>query len=200
MKKAFTLVEVVIAIIIFGIGLLAILLVVNKNIVLSKKVLLKTKATFLAKESLENIYNIRDTNFIKYLPWNYITWTIDEIKNNTYTRFKIWEKYITWLDLTWTKINLQKINNLKKARLYKKNISVLNSAWEEIFSWLIYNYFTWEKTPYYRYVFFTGVYLQPEDRIADENQLLKVVSKVNYQYWYLTWKVELESFIWNWKK
>ena len=69
-KKAFTIIELIIALTIFGFWLLVILTILNKNILLAKKVQLTTQSTLLAKEWIEIIYNIRDSNKIKYYPWD----------------------------------------------------------------------------------------------------------------------------------
>ena len=199
MKKAFTLIELVIALIIFWSGLLAVLVVLNKNIILAKKVELKTQATLLAKEWIELVYNIRDTNNIKYLPWNYLSWNAEQIKNNTYVKLETWKMYIPLILLTWNKILLKKISVVSGARLFLQTGSFLNPAGEEIYSWFFYNYFTWRKTPFFRYVIFSGVYLQPEWRVLSGN-LLKVISKVWYKHWSLTWRVQMESILTNWRQ
>ena len=200
-SKAFTVIELVIAIIIFWTGLLAILTVLNKNLVFAKKVELKTQATFLAKEGMEFVYNLRDSNVIKYYPWNYLSWelTEDSLKNHTYEKFEVWKKYIPYLTLTGYKVNLKEISNIKKTKLYKLYTGYENAVGETIYSGIFYNYFTWKKTPFYRYIMFSWVYLKPEGAIADENQILRINSKVFYSHWSLTWEVVLSSFIGNWR-
>jgi hypothetical protein len=69
-----------------------------------------------------------------------------------------------------------------------------NQAGETVYSGFFYNYFTWEKTPFYRYVTFTWVYLKP-DWLIDTDKLLKLNSKVFYSLWSLTGEVVLSSFI-----
>ena len=198
MKKAFTLIELVIALIIFWMWLLAVLVILNKNIILAKKIELKTQATLLAKEWIELVFNVRDTNNIKYLPWNYLSWTAEQIKNKNYTKIESWKMYIPLILLTWEKIILQKISNIKKARLFLQTGNFLNSVGETIYSGFFYNYFTWEKTPFYRYVMFSWFYLQPEWWTVP-NKILKVISKVWYVHWSLTWEVTLESAISDWR-
>lgn len=198
MKKAFTLIELIIALIIFWSGLLAVLVVLNKNIILAKKVELKTQATLLAKEWMELVYNIRDTNNIKYLPWNYLSWNNEQIKNNTYVKLETWKMYVPLILLTWSEILLKKISVVSRARLFLQAGIFFNSAGEKVYSWFFYNYFTWIKTPFYRYVIFSGVYLQPENEILSGN-LLKVISKVWYKYGNLTGKVQMESILTNWR-
>jgi hypothetical protein len=47
--------------------------ILNKNIFLAKKVQITTQATLLAKDAMELVYNVRDTNYIKFRKWSYIT-------------------------------------------------------------------------------------------------------------------------------
>jgi len=197
-KKAFTIIELIIALIIFGFWLLVILTILNKNILLAKKVQLTTQSTLLAKEWIEIIYNIRDSNKIKYYPWDYITWDINSIRNWTYQRFQVWKYYKLRTNLTWYKNNMEEILSLDDARLYVKTWTFLNAIWETIYSGFYYNYFTWNKTPYLRYVIFTWFYLFPEWSIETVN-LLKVSSIVDYKLWWITGNIILESIITDWR-
>jgi len=198
MRKAFTLIELIIAIIIFWVGLLAVLVVLNKNVTLAKKLELKTQATLLAKEGMELVYNLRDSNNIKYLPWDYLTWNADQIKNKTYVKIQSNKMYIPIVLLTWNKIVLRQISDIKKTRLFLQTGNFLNPAWEMIYSWFFYNYFTWQKTPFYRYVMFSWFYLQPENSTKPD-KILKLVSKVWYIHWSLTGQVIFESIISDWR-
>ena len=150
---------------------------------------------------MELVYNLRDSNVIKYKPWNYLSWqlTKDTIKNNTYEKFEIWKKYIPYYTITGYKVKLAQIFNVKNARLYKIYINYKNRVGDNIYSWFFYNYFTWEKTPFYRYVAFSWVYLKPEWTIVDKNKILILTSKVFYTLWNLTWEAVFSSFIWNWR-
>ncbi|MFA7717398.1 MAG: prepilin-type N-terminal cleavage/methylation domain-containing protein [Candidatus Absconditabacterales bacterium] len=68
--KAFTLIEMMIAITVFAIGVLAVLRVVMQDLVSMDRAQIRTMAAFLAKEGLELTYNIRDANIQKGLPRN----------------------------------------------------------------------------------------------------------------------------------
>jgi len=61
-----------IVIAVFSIGVLAILRMVLHNMSVMDSIQTRTTATFLAKESIELVYNIRDTNRLAGLPWNCI--------------------------------------------------------------------------------------------------------------------------------
>ncbi len=199
MKKWFTIIELVIAILIFWIWLLTVLIVLNKNIIFAKKVELKTQATFLAKEWIEFVYNVRDSNKIKYYPRNFLSWTNDDIKNNTYEKFSVKTIYIPYIYITWYKISLIKVNNIKDTRLYNFSGFYTNPSWENIYSWEFYNYSTGKKTPFSRYITFSWVLLWKEWWVADINQILKLKSKVFYSHWSITWKVIFNSIIWDWR-
>jgi hypothetical protein len=121
---------------------------------------------------------------------------MDDIKNNTYEKFEVWPRYIPYLQITGYKVNLKKISDIKKARLFKRQKTYSNQAGETVYSGFFYNYFTWEKTPFYRYVTFTWVYFKP-DWLINSDQLLKLNSKVFYSLWSLTGEVVLSSFIGN---
>ena len=61
-KKAFTLLEILIAISVFAIGILAVLRVLTGNISVLDRTNIKLQATVLAKEWIELLYNVRDSN------------------------------------------------------------------------------------------------------------------------------------------
>lgn len=71
-NTAFTLVEMMIAIAIFSIGVLTILNLLVNNLYFLDKASTKTQASFLAKEGIELVYNLRDSNLVKAYPRNCI--------------------------------------------------------------------------------------------------------------------------------
>lgn len=71
-KLAFTFIEVIIAITVFAIGVLAVLRLITQNLAMLDLTQMRTTATFLAKEGIELVYNMRDSNLQKSLPWDCI--------------------------------------------------------------------------------------------------------------------------------
>lgn len=67
-KSAFTFIEVIVAITVFAIGVLAVLRLITQNLVTLDTIQMHTTATFLAKEGIELVYNMRDSNLQKSLP------------------------------------------------------------------------------------------------------------------------------------
>lgn len=68
--SAFTFIEMMVAITVFAIGVLAVLRLITQNLVSMDRTETRTMATFLAKEWIELTYNIRDANLQKWLPRN----------------------------------------------------------------------------------------------------------------------------------
>ena len=196
MKKAFTIIELIIAIIIFWIGLIMILLTLNRNVSTLKKVEIKTKATLLAKDQMAIFYNFRDSNKIKYKKWNYITWTASSEED-----FQAGKSYKVWTDLSWYQNKIEEIShpNFLNTRLYYKTWTIVNTAINaDIYSGFYYTYWTWKKTPFARYVKLESAYLAPEAWPKDD-EILKLNSIVKYRFGAFSWEIVLEGFISNWK-
>jgi len=69
-KSAFTFIEILVAITVFAIGVLAVLRLITQNLVTLDATEARITATFLAKEGIELVYNMRDSNLQKSLPWD----------------------------------------------------------------------------------------------------------------------------------
>jgi len=192
MKKAFTIIELIISLIIFWIWIIVVITVLNRNIVLLKEVELKTKATMIAKDQIAVFYNFRDSNNIKYQKWNLIT-------GSDY--FQAWENYKVWTELSGNKNMIEKISHprFSNTRLYIQSGTIINDVNTDVYTGFYYNYTTGQKTPFARYVNLTWVYLEPENNV-EENQIMKLNSIVSYWHGNLSGKIILESFISNWKK
>jgi prepilin-type N-terminal cleavage/methylation domain-containing protein len=65
-----TLIEIMIAIAVFGIGILAVLSLLTSNIATVDKAKIRTTMTMLTKEGMEMIYQIRDTNLLTFSQWD----------------------------------------------------------------------------------------------------------------------------------
>jgi prepilin-type N-terminal cleavage/methylation domain-containing protein len=77
MKKAFTLVETLIVIAVFGTGILAVLYGIAQTLGQQDKAKTQITSSFLAREGIELMYNLRDSNYRKALPWNCLFQPID---------------------------------------------------------------------------------------------------------------------------
>lgn len=194
-----TLVEVLISIIVFGVGILAVSYQMISNITLSEKTKLKTTSTILAKEGIEIMYNLKDTHVKKWRFWNCVE--LDEA-NYLWLWCKTWF-YQSWLAQDWTSWKIQvdpeqnytissTIDTREANQLFKKQYDKLDNEFD------IYTH-TQDGEPTYfaRWIRLKPVFLEPEWRYADINEILKIESVVQYKKGRFTWEVVLESFIWD---
>ena len=89
-QKGFTLIEILVVIVVFGVGILAILTMLTNSIGYFDIVNMQTRATMLAKESLDLAYAHRDSNLEQGYPRNYVSY--DETNNKEIIRTP-WEVY-----------------------------------------------------------------------------------------------------------
>lgn len=210
-KSAFTFIEVIIAITVFAIGVLAVLRLVTQNLVTLDNTQARTMSTFLAKEWLELVYNMRDSNIAKWLPWDCVLYA--DIKNvvinSDFEGVNV--NACAWNFASWADKILQISFD---SGVYTYAVPVDSSpSFNELRSGNLLYYATWTvwwhdifwyssrsgegNTPTFfsRYILFTGV--REWTTLLPRENILKVESHVLYNKWAKTWEVVLESFIWN---
>ena len=64
-KRAVTLLEIIIALFVFAVGILAVVRVITTNISIIDTMKIKVQAQSLAKEGMDMVFNIRDTNLAR---------------------------------------------------------------------------------------------------------------------------------------
>ncbi len=209
-KSAFTFIEVIIAITVFAIGVLAVLRLITQNLVTLDNTQSRTTATLLAKEWMELVYNMRDSNLSKSLPWNCVLHANLETGDRNVIDP---EKICAWYFSSW--IDDHKVlqisfdpeaytyavpvdagatfNDLRSGnRLY---YTIGDIAWNQIF-WYSTLPVEWTSPTFFsRYILFTWV--REGENILPRDSILKVESHVLYMKGSKTWEVVLESFIWN---
>ena len=224
LSKWFTLVELLIAIIIFGIGVVAIMETVIQNIRQAQQVKELMTMTMLAKEWVELVYNRKDTNALRGLDWNCwndllpcskidLLWTsspynyykvsmnIDPVNPNlTTSLYEITTKQLP-ITIDNLKVKIHKQENTDFA-LYKHD-----SIWGLPFIYshdptdILWNIL--DPTNFHRYITFEKAYSQWENWGAwdyiDESKLLKMtVTIISRSPWMGKDRpFELETFIWN---
>jgi len=208
----FSLLEVMIAISVFSIWILAILQILLKNLSVADTTQLKTTAILLAKEWIELSYNIRDTNLIKWLARDCV------LDNGVYSRYSKtpWNeslysdknicKYFfgSWLDFgfsfdkdnyiySYADDNLDSFDDrFEQWQLFYKTGIV---GWYQIGQYS--NKKIEESMPTYfaRYITFTKI--KEWEHVLPQDKILKVSSHTLIKKWVFTWEIVLESFIWN---
>ncbi len=211
-KQAFTFIEVIIAIVVFAIGILAVLSLLTNNLKFMDRNNLRLQATLLAKEWIELVYNLRDANIEKKLSWNCLMndsmhdWSTDQLSENI--RRNQWEFETTickwyfwtgkalkiWFDsqnyLNYENFNLSEnfVNNFNNSRLFLLKDNNL----------LRYGHSADESntgTYFARYILFKTV--KENDNLLPSDKILKIESHVLFMKWAYTGEVVFESFIWN---
>lgn len=169
MKKWILLVEILLSIIIFWVILVWLIIIVSKSILNVERIRNYSIWTFLAQESIEILLSRIDTNKIKYLEWNCYK---EDVECRDYLGYWV---YKVWFDLN-------KNYYIEKA---------LDNDFRLYYSWY-YNYLTWEKTNFSRYVIISWYDL--DWYILDPLYVLKVSSFVEYKN---IFKIKLETLIWD---
>ena len=193
-QKGFTMIEILVVIVVFGVGILAILTMLTNSIGYFDTVNMQTRATMLAKEALDLAYSHRDSNLEQGYPRNYVGY--DETNNKEIVRapWEVWEVY----KLGFSKEGYYLLEKSKKQSDFSSNFDAFRVALE----------IGDGKLPsYYRY-------LEEKDASTDvskgfarriefskvkwefpENKLLKISSHALYQRGSTTGEVVLEGFI-----
>ena len=200
-KKWFTLIELMIVIAVFSIWVMAILRLVLVNMNFMDNISTKTSATFLAKEWIELVYNIRDSNRLSSLPWGCLV--NEKYLENSAENMSVcvWDLFTwsnvfrnLWINLPWKIYSKKNTYSDSFDVLYDSSRLYLNSGAEIGGMWYSHDV-KGIPTEFSRYVLITGVVenwiILPMDRIV------KVESHVLYKKWTKKWEIILESFIWN---
>jgi len=208
MKKRnwFTLIEILIALTVFAIGIFAILRLITQNLQSVDQTKTRNIATLLAKEWMWIIYNIRDSNLIKKLPRNCVlqndfnTDNFNEIKN---LEDVCWRYFSSWAEdgqVLQISFNPEKYfftKVVQRSDLFSDNFAnnkLFIHTWENIF-WYSYDSQSSQATSFSRFIQFSSV--KEKDKILPVDKILKVSSHVLFMRWSKTWEVVLESFIWS---
>lgn len=210
--KAFTLIETLIVIVVFCIGILAVLQWLSQTLRNKDYANTQIKSAFFAREWIELLFNLRDANYHKELPWNCIfntkdsNVTLTNEDDNPFCKGYLWSwnenqilKIWIWSDNEYIHLETANLSddfdeNLSWFQIYFHTGTKLNGE-----TWFIYNY-TWtedEKTWFARYLLITWVMADWQN--IDKDKLLKIESHVLYQRWAITWEKVMETFIWNYE-
>lgn len=201
-KKAMSLIEVMIAVFIFTLWISSVFIIIsstswintyNKNFII---------ASNLAKEQIELIRNIRDTNYKKFQKWNILR---PETTNYAQV-FKNWDFYKiengVWIG--WFHISSSTWSTIADFELALKT---LWNIWEENYKLCLnsdknYIYCTWwtweEKTPFYKYIEIKEV----EDKLVWWTLIKNAFKIKSWVYWNYKWihKTNISTIITDWKR
>lgn len=211
MKKfrAFTLIETLIVIIVFTIGILAVVHWLTQTLRNKDYADIQIKSAFFAREWIELMFNLRDANYHKELPWNCIFTPLKNPKNeyseneNPFCKWyfwsgndnilKIWMWSDEYMDVEAGPRHDDFDDMFDEYQIYFHTWNALNES-----TWYLYNHdasngsgATW----FARYILITWVVA--DGVVIDTDNLLKIESHVLYRKWYLTGEKVVETFMWN---
>lgn len=201
-KKAFTLIEILIVIVIFWVGILAILSIMANSVKNFDTINMQTRATLLAKEWIDLAFHHRDSNLEQGYPRNYYAWVGNDDWGNEEFLWKGWN--------TTFKIGLS-VNKDQNPYYLLEKIGIWEytaDTFDEYFKTFAleltnleptknipltpYTYKATTETPnkgYARRIEFVPLKI-------GNLELLKINSHVIYKRWSFTGEVVLESLLW----
>lgn len=197
-KKWFTFIEITLAILVFSIGILAVLSVMTNNLSLVKYAQLKTQGSLLAQEWLSLVFNMRDANRDLGISWDCIrrnsVFTSDTVTDDDICADRFQTLAWSWLlMLVW----------FAQTGYYYVDLVDSDTSFDTLFDNTNLIYSSWSVFPYVydgsedsffaRYILFTGVY--DSGTMLPLDTILRVQSHVLYRIWDRTWDIVLESFI-----
>ncbi len=194
MKKLswFTFIEIVIAIFVFSVGILAVLQVMTKNLSLIAQSQTKTTAASFAQEGIALTFSLRDANRTKWYARDCIpssqVFVVTEPTEEDFCEHRMQDLATSgWYLLLWF-----------SPTQYMSIAVVQNSGDSQLFSqtgeWYYVAYSGTDTTKYSRYIQFAPV--QDAGTTIPTDNVLKVTSVVHYAQGAETGQVQLESFIW----
>ena len=80
--KAFTLIEAIIAISVFCVGILVVLYGVSQTLRNQDYANVQISSAFFAREGIELMFNLRDANYHKELPWNCVFHRVNNLRES----------------------------------------------------------------------------------------------------------------------
>lgn len=198
-------IETLIVIIVFCVGILVVLHGLSQTLRNKDYANIQIKSAFFAREWIEMVFNLRDANYHKELPWNCVFQWSENISADWCERnLKPWTvlKISLWSDNEYIHVETGSIDGLDFDAIFS-GYQIYFHTWNKLdnATWFYYDY-NWteeEKTWFARYLIITWVVYDESNKILDEKKLLKIESHVLYRKWSLTWEKMMETFIWNYE-
>jgi len=170
---------------------------IGSNVTWIRTIRMKDDATMLAKEAMEIMYNMRDSNLEKWLLW--YCWEFNNAAESK-CNFDLWQDgvsvdYIIDRDVAGTGDTMYELSTFvsdDETRLYfhTGNYTFL---WENRDLHRYNHDPSWTITPYSRYVTVRPV----DDYSADADKILQVEVHVTADQWVRQLEIVLESLIWD---
>lgn len=182
----FSIIEVLIGIFVFTLGLVAVYALISSSLRVNNYNKHAIVASNLAREQIELIKNIRDTNYEQLKVWNAIeSWNLETDKY-----YKIFLKNSD-ADISLQEQTAWDENDISKNTAYK-------ICWDASNAYNYCDQITWDKTktPYYKYVYIS----QAKDSLnAPIEDSYIIISKVIW-YSYGAHEFEIKTLLSDWRR
>jgi len=218
-KKALSIIEVMVAIFIFTLWISAIYMVLSSTIGINKYNQDFIIASNLAREDIELVRNIRDTNYKEFQKWNMLEPEWDLSWTKYYNKVFTWSNSTTWLYKIETNFNDYKIKFYTWGYLSETNFESALKDWSNNWkdeyrlclnndnnyiyckkeNWVDDKVDIKSKTIFYKYIEIKPL----ETKLSwwdIINNAFKIRSKV---FWYNRWKIhstEVPTILTDWKR
>lgn len=208
-KRWFTFIEILIVITVFSIWVFAVVRLLTSNIVNVNSIKTKNSAVFLAKEWIDMVYNIKNSNIGKWLKWDCVLkdtvvdpnteefWNVDDVCKfffsswiNSSKIFQIGFSTTGYFVVNQVDdLNFEK--NFQASQLFYYTWTI---AWKEL-SWYGYSWLDYSSsiTKFARYIKIKPIIESEKELPIDK--IVKIESHVLFKNWIRTGDVILESFI-----
>lgn len=200
--KAFSIIEVLIWIFIFSMWLMSVYMLLQSSININKDNKDRIIASNLAREGIELVRNIRDSNYKSMHLWNTVNPKITDKVDDVSNLISTWVYYKIFNNFNWNPgdfpTKLEKINNfaewedfIQKMEAYRLCLDSENRY--------TYDCINNKKTIFYRYIKFDDIDYTSAWVKKHIDDWYKVTSKV---YWYNKWlhDIDIKTIITDYKK
>lgn len=202
-KSAFSIIEVLIGIFIFTMWMLSVYMLLQSSFNINEDNKNRIVAANLAREGIELVRNIRDSNYKNVHKWNQINPKLQSDFDEPENLFQTWVYYKIWNNFDWIvsefPIKMENISNFWewKSELDKMENYKLCLDTENKYGYCDLN-FT-KKTNFYRYVKFEDLTYESGSTNFTEPDSYTLTSKV---LWYYKWlhEVEIKTVLTDYKK
>jgi len=191
-KKAFSIIEIMIGIFIFTLWLVSIYWVIVSTLKLNDYNENYIVATNLAREQIELVRNIRDSNYKKIKPYNLMDPKWNSF--NSEDKFEIWKKYKIENKMSLNNFPI-KVDEISDFWEWKSELNWKMQKYRLCLDWNKYVYCEWtnwlENTAFYKFI--------EVKEVTGISKALKINSKV---IWYIRWyhEFEVSSILADWKR
>lgn len=206
-KSAFSIIEVLIGIFIFTMWMLSVYMLLQSSFNMNEDNKNRIVAANLAREAVELVRNVRDSNYKNIHKFNQINPKFSSSDSDDYSKteniFQTWAYYKIWNNFNWVvsefPIKMEKIDNfwewiyeLSKMENYRL---CLNSENKYSYCDSDFN----KKTNFYRYIKFDDLSYESGWTIHIEADSYKLTSKV---LWYAKWlhETDIKTILTDYKK